>query len=91
MFGRRATLASILACSAALPARALRLEEADAETTADLGLACDRSTVHQALEDHLRAVLQGGPLPSDLEQMLLRLSSCPFCGCRLALVPPAAS
>lgn len=87
MVTRRFGLAAAFACVAAVPARALRLEEADAETATELASACERSALHDALRAELDALLEGRPPSEELEQALRRLSVCPWCGCRLAALP----
>lgn len=91
MLTRRFGLAAAFACVAAVPAVAFRLEEADAETAAELASACERSSLHDALRTELDALREGRPLSDDLEQALQRLSFCPWCGCRLAALPASAS
>lgn len=91
MVTRRFGLAAAFACVAAGSAKAFRLEEADAETATELASACERSSLHDALRAELDALLEGRPLSEDLAQTLQRLSSCPWCGCRLAVLPASAS
>lgn len=91
MVTRRSGLAAAFACVAAVPAKAFRLEEADAETAAELAAACEGSSLHDALRAELDALLAGREFSDDLEQALQRLSFCPWCGCRLAGLSASAS
>ncbi len=78
---RRSLLTCLPATFVPAAAQAFRMEPPSAAVAAEYGGGCDATETHEALRAEMSRLLDGRPLPPELEPRLASLSRCPFCGC----------
>jgi hypothetical protein len=85
LFG--ATLAVGAAALAARPAKAIRIEDANADQQALYMAACETQAAHEQLARELVQELEGQE-GHDKALAIVAGMNCPYCGCKLAAIAP---